>query len=375
MRIAIDGMLLSPPYSGVENAISGLVVALESFGTEDYTLFAPKSFPSAQARKNRIRSHCCPVTTNRKFMRIAWEQLFLPRLLVRGGFDLLHAPGYVCPLASRVPVVLTVYDLIALRRPELSRGLNSLHFRLLLPASVRKARKVIVPSEATRRDLIEKLGVQEKKIALIPLGVDGRFRPVKDRALLSACRAKYGLSGDFILCVGNLEPKKNLKRALRAFGLARRRAGRELKLAVVGRKGWKSGGIEREAAASEFRGDIVFTGYVPDEDLPALYSAAECLLFPSLCEGFGLPVLEAMACAAPVVASRTPAVAETAGGAAVLVDPLDEGDIAAGLGRVLGDKGLRGELAARGMARAALFSWRAAAEKTEAVYRAAAARS
>jgi glycosyltransferase involved in cell wall biosynthesis len=246
-------------------------------------------------------------------------------------------------LRSPVPLVATFYDLAVLRHPEAFNRWTRTYSRVALPRVARAASRLIAISEFTAQELTDVLRVPEEKIRVVPIGLDPAFTPGGDAA-----------EGDYVLTVSTLEPRKNLARLVEAFG----RAGIDGRLIVVGERGW--GGVEVRANGTRW------LGRVDDAELAALYRGARCVVYPSLYEGFGIPVLEAMACGAPVVTSAGGATEEVAGGAAVLVDPLDVAAIAAGIDEA---SGRRDELARLGPERAAQFSWRATADAVTAVYR------
>jgi glycosyltransferase involved in cell wall biosynthesis len=271
-----------------------------------------------------------------------WYPHGLPR--EARGVDVLHCPTFRGPVRSSVPVVVTVHDLAVLRHPGTFNQWTRRYSRFAVPRVARAARRLIAVSEFTRGEIVELLGAPEERIRVIPNAVGEPFEPRGAAA-----------EGDYILAVSTLEPRKNLPRLLDAFERARLNG---LRLLVAGAPGW--GGVRVE-------GDGVrWLGEVGDEELARLYRGARCVAYVSLYEGFGLPVLEAMACGAPVVAARNDAAAEVAGDAAVLVDPLDPDAIAAGLAEAV-DR--RDELRARGLERAATFRWADAARATVEVYR------
>jgi glycosyltransferase involved in cell wall biosynthesis len=268
-----------------------------------------------------------------------WYPHGLPR--EARGLDVLHCPTFRGPVRSRVPVVVTVHDLAVLRHPGTFNQWTRRYSRLAVPRVARAARRVIAVSEFTRGEIVELLGVPADRLRVIPNAVGEPFG-----------REGPAAAGDYVLAVGTLEPRKNLAAAQQAAG----RLGVELK--VVGAQGW--GGVEVDG----------WLGRVSDEELAALYRGARCLVYPSLYEGFGIPVLEAMACGTPVVTSTGGATEEVAGGAAVLVDPHDPTAIAAGIEEAVAR---RDELRARGLERAARFTWGRVAAETRAVYEEAAA--
>jgi glycosyltransferase involved in cell wall biosynthesis len=255
--------------------------------------------------------------------------------------DVLHCPSFRGPLRTATPLVLTVHDLAVLRHPEAFNRWTRSYSRLLVPRIVRAAQRVIAVSEFTKRELVDVLGLSEARIRVIPNAVGEPFVPEGARA-----------EGEYVLAVGTREPRKNLPRLVEAARLA------GVELQVAGAPGW---------GEPHLRGNGVrVLGFVEDEELARLYRGALCVAYPSLYEGFGIPVLEALACGAPVVTSAGTAMAEVADGAAVLVDPRDSDAIAGGIREAIER---RDELAALGPQRARGFTWEAAAEATAAVYR------
>jgi glycosyltransferase involved in cell wall biosynthesis len=269
-----------------------------------------------------------------------WYPVVLPREAGRARLDVLHCPTFRGPLSSPVPMVVTVHDLAVLRHPGTFNLWTRHYSRYCVPRVVQAARYVIAVSEFTKRELQELLSVPEQKIRVIPNGIAEVFKPDGPAA-----------GGEYVLAVGTLEPRKNLDRVQEAA----RRAGVELRIA--GEPGW--GGVHADG----------WLGRVSDAELAALYRGARCLVYPSLYEGFGLPVVEAMACGTPVVTSAGGAMEEVAGGAAVLVDPRDTVAIANGIGEA---EARREELRRLGLDRAAEFQWERVARETAAVYREAA---
>lgn len=261
------------------------------------------------------------------------------------GADVLHCPTYRGPLRPASPLVVTVHDLAVFRHPEAFNRWTRTYSPQLVPRVLAAARRVIAVSEFTRRELVELLRVPGEKIRVVPNGVDDQFTPDGAAA-----------DGDYVLAVGTLEPRKNLARLVEAV----RRNGIELR--VVGARGW--GNVELGGNGVHWLGEVT------DAELARQYRGARCVAYPSLYEGFGIPVLEAMACGAPVVTSRATAMEEVADGAAVLVDPNDPAELAAGIERAVAD---REELVARGLERARAFRWDAVADATVDVYREAAA--
>jgi glycosyltransferase involved in cell wall biosynthesis len=269
--------------------------------------------------------------------------------------------------AQDMPTVLTVHDLIFERLPGHHKPLNRWYLHRTMPLFCRRATHIIAVSEHTRRDLIEVYGITPEKITVIPEAADARFGPVTEEAL-DLARVSYGLPERYLLCVGTIEPRKNLERLLAAWEplyLAREAP----PLVIVGRRGWLNEGFFAALERSPARDGVIFPGWMQDGDLPAVYAAAQLFIFPSIYEGFGLPVLEAMACGAPVVCSNATSIPEVAGDAALLFDPFEPDAIRETMRTALADDALRESLRQRGYRRAAKFSWERAADETLALYR------
>ncbi len=287
--------------------------------------------------------------------------------------DVVHDPIGVSPFmlgrwAGQFRRLTTIHDAIAFRYPEGYPWLNNLLHRRYVPASLPNLDGVVAVSEDAARDLARFMGVPPARIHVVPSGVSAHFRPVPPDAA-AAVAQRYGLTGPYILSVGAQKAHKNVARLVAAFAQVRD-AFPDVRLAIAGPTQWRHSGVEDEIARQGVASAVARLGYVAEDDLPALYSAARLFALPSLYEGFGLPVLEAMACGAPVVCSNTTALPEVAGDAALLVDPTDVDALAAALRRLLADDGLRCDLAARGLARARQFTWEQTARNMVRVYRA-----
>jgi glycosyltransferase involved in cell wall biosynthesis len=296
-----------------------------------------------------------------------WTHARLSAELWRHAPDVLFVPSHVIPLWHPPRSVVTIHDLGYLAFPAAHTRARRIELHLTTLWSALAARRIIAISQATRADLVQHYGISPNKIDVVHHGLSPQFRPLDGAAVAEAC-ARYGLGapGSYLLYVGTVQPRKNLARLIDAFAqVARQEAGgAALRLVIAGKRGWLTEEIERRAAAGGVAGQVVFPGFVADADLPALLSGALAFVFPSLYEGFGMPVLEAMACATPVLTSTTSALPEVAGDAALLVDPHDTEAIAEGIARLLSDAALRERLRERGMQRAAQFTWQRCASET-----------
>ena len=300
-----------------------------------------------------------------QFLHISQDRMF-------PGIDLFHATDHLLPRLTQVKTVFTLHDLIFRLYPEMHKPLNRWFLTLVMPRFLRAADAVIAVSEHTKRDAVRFYGLDEAKIHVIYEGVNPRFRPAPPEAT-AGVRHAYTLPENFILSLGTIEPRKNLTLLLEAYRILRDR-GSDLRLVIVGKKGWLYEGFFRRLRELGLEDKITFTGFVPDADLPAIYSAADLFVFPSLYEGFGLPVLEAMACGAPVVTSNSSSLPEVAGDAALLVDPTSVGDLAEAMNALMQNEDLQRTLKTKGPRQAAKFSWNKAARETLAVYRSVLAR-
>lgn len=297
--------------------------------------------------------------------RAVWMQLVLPGLLRRLRPDVVHYTNYLAPVRADAPYVVSIHDMSVALMPHLHTLKKRLLSARLVPHVARGARLVLTPSESTRRDVVRLLGLDPGRVRVIPYASGPAFRPTDpDPARLAA----LGVHGPYFLYVGTVEPRKNLARALRAFTRLAPELPRH-RFVIAGRRGWKYADVLREIARPELASRVTLLGYASESDLPALYAGATAFVYPSLFEGFGLPVVEAMACGTPVLTSRTSSLTEIAEGAALLVDPLDETALAEGLLRLAQDETLRSDLRARGLERAASFSWDRTGRETALAYR------
>lgn len=296
-----------------------------------------------------------------------WTHLGLGPEVRRSPPDVLFIPAHVIPLRCTVPSVVTIHDLGFKHYPGAHLLASRLYLDWSTGHSARAARCVLVDSKATAHDLQRFYGIPEAKIRIVYPGVDPMLGPVCDPDALGAMRGRYNLPRPYILHVGSLQPRKNLTRLVRAFAQVRERHHEPLDLVLAGPRGWRYEGLFSEVARLGLEICVRFPGYVADEDMAALYSGARVFAFPSLYEGFGFPVLEAMRCEVPVVCSDASSLPELVGEAAVTFPPTDGDAIADALFRALTDEALRKTLIAKGSARAAQFTWESCAREALAV--------
>ena len=362
--IALDVHVLGEHETGNETYTLNLTRALLAAAPDrQFGLFTPhpQCLPADLAGAANAR-----VVTVRPANHLVRVPAALPLALRSAGASLVHV-NYVLPPVCPCRGVTTVHDLSYLIFPQDAPPRDRLVLGALLRRSARQAAAVIAVSENTRRDVVRRLRVPEDRVVVIHEAAPPGLRRVTDAAELARVRQVYGLAERYVLAVGNVQPRKNLPRLVDAFA-AIHQEGLAGQLVIVGQDRWRSSDVAQGVEAHGLAGQVVFTGYVPDGDLSALYSGAAALAYPSLYEGFGLPVLEAMTCGAPVVTSSVSSLPEVAGDAALLVDARDTSAIAFALRALLGRPELAADLRERGFKRAALFSWQRAAQQTLAVY-------
>lgn len=371
IRIGIDYTAAARQRAGIGRYTRELVTGLLALESQyRYVLFAATGQLSPahwRPEVDRLHAICnsqfsvCNLPLSGDWLARLWHRLRLPIPVeaITGALDVFYSPDFVLPPTRRhTCTLLTVHDLSFLHCPEAFVPRLRLYLERVVPRSVARADLVLADSAHTRSDIVSLLGVPSEKVHVLYSGVHPRFRPEPEPGERERLQARYGAGAQpYVLSVGTLQPRKNYVRLIQAF--ADLKPG--IQLLIAGGRGWLYQDI---LAAADAHGDCVrILGFVDEADLPALYRNAALFAFPSLYEGFGLPVLEAMACGVPVVCSAASALPEVAGTAALLVDPLDVGDLATGLARVLSDASLRQEMVARGFAQAGRFTWERAARQ------------
>lgn len=295
--------------------------------------------------------------------KMLWDHIGIPMSVKADAIDVLFCPKNIIPPLVKCKTVITILDL-GYVAGNYYPFIDSLYMNIGMRYSTRKANAVIAISNSTKSDLVSYFGVKPGKIHAIHLAADESYRLLNDKILLDGIRNKYELPSSFILSVASLHRRKNLPNLIKAFSILKKQMRIEHKLVLIGAPSWKYVEIIREMEVLSAAGDIIWLQSIPEEDLSAVYNLADVLVYPSLYEGFGLPVLEAMACGCPVVCSNTSSLPEVAGNAALLVDPMNVSDIADGVYRVLSDKNLRDDLKDKGLRRASQFSWEKTARET-----------
>ncbi|HEX5415755.1 MAG TPA: glycosyltransferase family 1 protein [Chloroflexota bacterium] len=372
MRVGFNAHLLSFRRSyrsaGISRYIEHTLSALQPYldGASTVAFVGPDA-PADASALAWLRQSRAGIRTDRPVARICWEQTVLPLALRRFGSEILHAPAYVAPLTGGTRTVVTFHDLSYFLYPASFNAANRAYLQTFSRLSARRADRLIAVSEATRQDLVRLLGVAPERVDVVPNGVDERFRPMADPALLSRFRGQRGLPERFILSLCTLEPRKNLPTLIRAYALARDQGVTE-PLVLAGGVGWGDLAIRSLVEELGLVSNVLLPGYIPQEEQALWYNAATLFAYPSRYEGFGLPVAEAMACGTPVVTSNRSALPEVVGDAGVTVDPDRPDELAEAMARLLHDDDWCAELRGRGQRRARQFSWDHAARLTVETY-------
>ena len=371
MRIAIDAHSVGTGLGGNESYATNLIEALAEIDqTNRYTLYVTKR-EAVERFGNRWPNFSVRSTLpHTPLIRIP---LTLSAELRRNPVDVLHVQ-FTAPPFSPCPVVVSIHDLSFEHLPQTFTWRSRKQLRITVRRTARQASQVIALSEYARNDIVETYQIRPDKISVIPLSAGDHFRPIIDEEELQRVRQTYGIEGEYMLSVGAIQPRKNLGRLVAAYSHLRgaKPEGKLPKLVLAGKCAWLYDETLRAIEELELSDSIILTGYVPESDLPALYSGALCFIYPSYFEGFGLPPLEAMQCGVPVIVGNRTSLPEVVGDAGVLVDPFDVNALAAAIEKVISDSDLRARLSVQGLARAKIFEWRETARQTLAVYQKAA---
>jgi len=382
MRIGINALFLQKPATGMGQHLLHLLEGLDKLQEKDqqYVLLAPRfrraytvRAPQFSDRFREVEAVSALARLGENFEQVWWEQAGIVRAGLREHIDLLHCPYWSNPMLSPWPTVVTVHDVIQFVLKEYAwRKISRVYFGLVSRAA-RRADAIITVSECSKRDIVKLLRLPPERIHVIGNAVDDeQFYPVRDAWLLANVRERYGIRPRFILYFGGFDMRKNVPRLIEAYARLPEQLRREYQFVVSGRYhnlGHPLFPDPRETVRKlGLEGNVVFTGQIREQDKAPLYSAATVFAFPSLYEGFGMPVLEAMACGTPVLTSQTSALPEVAGDAGLLVDPYDTDAISHGLSDLLERQELRDELARRGLERARRYNWRQVAAETVRVY-------
>jgi glycosyltransferase involved in cell wall biosynthesis len=382
VRIGINALFLQKPATGSGQHLYHLLEGLDARQDRNaYVLLSPRfrraqpiRFPHLSDRFRNVEVWTKMARLGESFEKLWWEQAGLVQAVLKERVDLLHYPYFAAPVLRTHPTVVTIHDVIPVVLPEYRRREMNRLYTSLVSFTSKRADAIIAVSEWSRRDIVGTLGIPAEKISVIGNAVHPGYYPIRDSWLLAAVRERYNIARKYILYFGGFDLRKNVARLIRAYVALPEPLRKEYQLVISGRLSHLLGQHPlypdpRPLVRELDMGDrIIFTGHIREQDKAPLYSGATIFAFPSLYEGFGMPVLEAMACGAAVITSRLSALPEVVGDAGVLVDPHSESAITEAIGELLTDPARRAELGALARARSRDFSWRQVAEQTVQVY-------
>lgn len=373
MNVAIDYTAALKQSGGIGRYARGLINTLARLDRQNnYTLLATTDAPRDALKNFRSYPNFSPkiYPLPERWMTIGWHRFYLPIPVewFTGSIDLFHSPNFILPPTRRAKTLLTVHDLSFIRHPQ--GAVNSLRKWLekVVPRSLARADHILADSQSTKMDLTDLFNIDPEDVTVVGAGVEERFQPITDPVWLESVRRRYHLSpaDKFVLGLGTLEPRKNFTGLIEAYAQSAVRESHHL--VIAGRKGWLYNDIFAAAEASPVADRIHFIGFVNDDDLPALYSLADIFAFPSHYEGFGIPVIEAMACGTPVVCANNSCLPEVAGQSALQITATDTAALAEALHRLATDSALREKTIGEGFLQAQKFTWGAAAKRLLSVY-------
>jgi glycosyltransferase involved in cell wall biosynthesis len=374
MRIGLNLLFLGPQFGGLETYIQNLIQHLARLDRDNsYVLFLDKNNGNRFSDlPSNFRSVASPVPAALRAARLVWEQVLLPIQVRKYCIDVLHSPNTVAPLFVGCPSVVTIHDMLYKYYPN-SIPRSSLWYRTLaIPLSAKRCNQILTNSHFSKRDIVRFLKIPESKVTVTHFACDERLQYRGEFPSIGDVREKYDLQGPYILSIAGTEPHKNVRGLLQAFAkLVEQDIFTDLLLALVGRRARNVDSVEKLISQLGLRSRVRTLGYVPIEEIPALYAGASVFATASLFEGFGLPVLEAMANGVPVVSSNAGSLPEVVGDAGILVDPGDHSEMAKAMNCILTDETFRRDLVAKGYQRVQQFSWKVTAQDTLRVYESA----
>jgi len=371
--IGIDYTPAHEQGGGIGRYVRELVNSLlaQTNSSIDYRLFVAGAFPSDLPRLVNSRSAWKTTPITPIWLARLWHRLHFPLPIETflGRVDLYHATDFVLPpTLSRTRTLLTVHDLSFVRVPESASPSLKVYLDHVVPLSARKADYILADSQATKDDLIDIYGLSEQKISVLLSGVNQSFNRVEDVVGLLTIRKKYKIGNEpYIFTVGTVQPRKNYARLIESLAQLRSK-GYDLQVVIAGGKGWLEDPIYETMNRTRMKDHVRFIGFADESDLPSLYSGAICFAFPSLYEGFGLPILEAMRCGTPVITSNISSLPEVAGNAALTINPYDIDELTDALEKIISDSVLRDTLIKKGYERVQQFTWESSAQKLVNIY-------
>lgn len=373
LKIGLNARYLQRRMSGIERYVLELILNLQKKDKEnEYVLFFNKdaAIPVIPKQEN-VRTFISSFPTKHRLLRLFWEHVFLSYEINKENIDIFHGPAFFVPLwkPKDCKYIITVHDITFVKYPKAFTWGTKLYYQFLFPRSLQLADMIITDSESTKKDIINNYNLREEKVKVVYLGISDVFLQQQSKEKIKKVKQKYSLPEKYFLFTGVLSPRKNVETIISAFNLVKKEPKfSDYKLLIVGRKGWLYEGIFKKVESLHFNQEVLFIDYISEEDLPVVYSLAEIYLFPSLYEGFGLPILEAMVVGCPVITSNISSMPEVAGDAALLINPLNVEELVDAITKLLENPDLKKKLLEKGYLQAKHFSWEKTAEETKDIY-------
>lgn len=374
MNIGINGRYIQRKIlTGIENYIFNLILNLKKTDkVNNYFIFFEKD--------RKIPDEFCCSTDNFKtvipdfptkneIQRIFLNQFLMNSYIRNEKLDLFHEPFFASQFFKNCPTIITIYDISYYIHPEFFNFKTRMYFNFLVPRSIKRSDCIITISDSAKKDIVDYLKIDPDKIEVVYAGCDPFFHKINDEAGADKIKVKYKIFKDYILYVSYISPKKNLLNLINAFNIFRKEYKYDIKLVIAGGKGWNSEQVFELVKILKLEKEVIFTGHVPKEDLLVLYNYALSFVYPSIYEGFGIPILEAMACGCPVITAQSSSLPEISGNAALYVNPFDVEDISSAIFKLLDNDGLRKILIERGFENIKRFNWEQTAIKTLNIYK------
>lgn len=363
MRIGISARGLSEVSGGVKQYITSVTQSLLEIDSDNqYFVFHNSDEFSG-------KFHNAKEIFLKTKNKLIWDYVELPRALKKNKIDICIFPKNVVPFNVKCKSIVIIHDLLHIKDPKVYKWFDSLYMRLLIPFSVKKADKIVTDSKSTSNDLIELTGATKENVSVIYLAADDKYHPLNDsNEENSNVLKKYNLKLPYLLYIGSLSPRKNIPFLIKAFEEFMKANNIDIQLVLAGGKSWKDEEIHQTISKSPYRENIILTGFVDDDDLPYIYNQAEVFIYPSLYEGFGIPILEAMASGCPVLTSNTSSPPEVAGDAVLYFDPTNINDLVQNISKVVNNNELQTDLIEKGLKRVKEFSWKKTAQSIVLIY-------